>query len=63
MAKEVRGPVEQLLSVAVPGFEPTGRRSIPSLAPTSSPASSIIWPTSVAFGPPRCSATATTSTA
>jgi integrase/recombinase XerD len=25
MAKEVRGPVEQLLSVALPGFEPTGR--------------------------------------
>lgn len=26
MAKEVRGPVEQFLAVAVPGFEPTGRR-------------------------------------
>ncbi len=25
MAKEVRGPVEQMLSVVVPGFEPTGR--------------------------------------
>lgn len=26
MAKEVRGPVEQMLSVVLPGFEPTGRR-------------------------------------
>jgi integrase/recombinase XerD len=26
MAKEVRGPVEQMLAVVVPGFEPTGRR-------------------------------------
>ena len=25
MAKEVRGPVEQLLSVVIPGFEPSGR--------------------------------------
>jgi site-specific recombinase XerD len=25
MAKEVRGPVEQMLSVVLPGFEPTGR--------------------------------------
>lgn len=25
MAKEVRGPVEQFLSVAVAGFEPSGR--------------------------------------
>jgi site-specific recombinase XerD len=25
MAKEVRGPVEQMLSVVVPGYEPTGR--------------------------------------
>ncbi len=25
MAKEVRGPVEQMLSVVVPGFEPSGR--------------------------------------
>jgi integrase/recombinase XerD len=25
MAKEVRGPVEQILSVVVPGYEPTGR--------------------------------------
>ena len=25
MAKEVRGPVEQMLSVVVPGFDPTGR--------------------------------------
>lgn len=29
MAKEVRGPVEQLLSVVCPGFEPTGRRHHP----------------------------------
>jgi hypothetical protein len=29
MAKEVRGPIEQLLSVVVPGFEPTGRRRHP----------------------------------
>lgn len=26
MAKEVRGPVEQMLSIVVPGFAPTGRR-------------------------------------
>ena len=26
MAKEVRGPVEQMLSVVLPGFEPAGRR-------------------------------------
>lgn len=26
MAKEVRGPVEQMLSVVLPGFEPSGRR-------------------------------------
>jgi site-specific recombinase XerD len=26
MAKEVRGPVEQMLAVVLPGFEPTGRR-------------------------------------
>lgn len=25
MADEVRGPVEQMLSVVVPGYEPTGR--------------------------------------
>jgi integrase/recombinase XerD len=29
MAKEVRGPVEQMLSVVLPGFEPTGRRHHP----------------------------------
>jgi len=29
MAKEVRGPVEQLLSVVLTGFEPTGRRRHP----------------------------------
>ena len=29
MEKEVRGPVEQMLSVALPGFEPTGRRQHP----------------------------------
>jgi integrase/recombinase XerD len=29
MAKEVRGPVEQMLSVVLPGFEPTGRRPHP----------------------------------
>ena len=29
MAKEVRGPVEQVLSVVLPGFEPTGRRHHP----------------------------------
>lgn len=29
MAKEVRGPVEQMLSVVVPGFEPSGRRPVP----------------------------------
>ena len=26
MAKEARGPVVQILIVALPGFEPTGRR-------------------------------------
>ena len=29
MAKEVRGPVEQMLAIVVPGFEPTGRRHHP----------------------------------
>ncbi len=29
MAKEVKGPVEQMLSVALPGFESTGRRQHP----------------------------------
>ena len=29
MAKEVRGPVEQMLSVVLPGFEPAGRRHHP----------------------------------
>jgi integrase/recombinase XerD len=29
MAKEVRGPVEQMLSVVLPDFEPTGRRHHP----------------------------------
>jgi integrase/recombinase XerD len=29
MAKEVLGPIEQMLSVVVPGFEPTGRRHHP----------------------------------
>jgi site-specific recombinase XerD len=29
MAKEVRGPIEQLLSVVLSGFEPTGRRPHP----------------------------------
>jgi integrase/recombinase XerD len=29
MAKEVRGPVEQMLAVVMPGFERTGRRSRP----------------------------------
>src|SRR5207247_8570994 len=29
MAKEVRGPVQQMLSVVLPGFEPTGRRHHP----------------------------------
>jgi len=29
MAKEVRGPVEQMLSVVLPSFEPTGRRYHP----------------------------------
>ena len=29
MAKEVRGPVEQMLSVVLPGFERTGRRHHP----------------------------------
>lgn len=29
MAKEVRGPVEQMLSVVVAGFRPTGRRPHP----------------------------------
>ena len=29
MQKEVRGPIEQMLSVVLPGFEPTGRRPQP----------------------------------
>ena len=29
MAKEVRGPIEQMLSVVLPGFEPTGRHPHP----------------------------------
>jgi integrase/recombinase XerD len=29
MEKEVRGPIEQMLSVVLPGFEPTGRRPHP----------------------------------
>jgi site-specific recombinase XerD len=29
MAKEIRGPIEQMLSVVVPGFVPTGRRHHP----------------------------------
>jgi len=29
MAKEVRGPLEQMLSIVLPGFDPTGRRPRP----------------------------------
>lgn len=29
MAKEVRGPIEQMLSMTIAGFEPTGRRHFP----------------------------------
>lgn len=39
-AKEVRGPVEQMLSVVLPGFEPTGDDAIRSRSPTSRLASS-----------------------
>lgn len=28
MSKEIRGPIEQMLSVVLPGFEPSGRREV-----------------------------------
>ena len=43
LAKDLRGPIEQMLGVAVPGFHPTGRRSIRSRSPRLFPAFSPTW--------------------
>ena len=63
LAKDIRGPVEQLLELVVPGFEATGRphHAIP-FAGRSRGSSSTSHP-SVACGPHRSPVTGTTSTA
>jgi hypothetical protein len=59
MAKEVRGPVEQMLSVVLPGFEPTGRAITPSLSPIPFPGSSTTWAKSEGCARRRSTSTAT----
>ena len=62
LAKDIRGPVEQLLELVVPGFEGTGRphHAIPFAA--WSPGSSSTSYLSAACGPRRSPATGTTLT-
>ena len=60
MTKEVRGPVEQMLSVAVAGFEPTGGLTTVSRSLTSRLGSSTTWPRNADFARHRWSATTTT---
>jgi integrase/recombinase XerD len=60
VAKEVRGPIEQMLRLAVPGFVGRGRRRRPDPFVEQLPGSTGTWLLSVAFQPRRLAATSIT---
>ena len=60
MAKEMRGPVEQMLSVVLPGFEPPPARAFPFAGPF--PGFSTTWTKSEGCARRRSPSTATIST-
>jgi integrase/recombinase XerD len=53
MSKEVRGPVEQFLSVALPDFDQADGRTTPNLLSRRPRGSSTTWSRSVAYVRPR----------